>query len=94
METSRSRSAAFDEAVAAAAESDAVLLMLGEESILSGEAHSRADIGLPGAQVELVQRVRAAGKPVIAVIMAGRPLTLLDVIDHVDAILFAWHPGT
>ena len=41
-----------------------------------------------------MQRVRAAGKPVIAVIMAGRPLTLLDVIDHVDAILFAWHPGT
>lgn len=95
METSRSRSTkAFDEAVAVAGGVDAVLLCLGEESILSGEAHCRADIGLPGAQVELVRRVRAAGKPVVAVIMAGRPLTLGGIVDEVDAILFAWHPGT
>lgn len=95
METSRSRSTApFDEAVAAAENSDAALLFLGEESILSGEAHSRADISLPGAQAELVRRIRETGKPVIAVIMAGRPLTLTDIVDDVDAILFAWHPGT
>ncbi len=95
METSRSRSTEpFDEAVAAAARSDAVVLFLGEESILSGEAHSRADIDLPGAQAELVRRVREAGKPVIAVIMAGRPLTLTNIIGNVDAILYAWHPGT
>jgi beta-glucosidase len=95
METSRSKSTEpFDEAVAAARRSDAVLLFLGEESILSGEAHSRAEIDLPGAQAELVARVREAGKPVIAVIMAGRPLTLTNMIDNVDALLFAWHPGT
>ena len=95
METSRSRSTEpFDEAAAAASRSDAVVLFLGEESILSGEAHSRADIDLPGAQAELVSCVREAGKPVIAVIMAGRPLTLTNIIDNVDAILFAWHPGT
>ena len=95
METSRSKSTQpFDEAVAAARRSDAVLLFLGEESILSGEAHSRAEIDLPGAQAELVARVREAGKPVIAVIMAGRPLTLTNMIDNVDALLFAWHPGT
>jgi len=95
MDTSRSRdTAAFDEAAALAADADAVLLFLGEEAILSGEAHSRADIGLPGAQAELVARVRAAGKPVIAVILAGRPLTLSDIVDRVDAILYAWHPGT
>jgi len=70
------------------------VLFLGEESILSGEAHSRADIGLPGAQVELVRRMRAAGKPLVAVIMAGRPLALADVVDDLDAILYAWHPGT
>ncbi len=70
------------------------ILFLGEESILSGEAHSRADIDLPGDQAELVRRVRAAGKPVVAVIMAGRPLTLSNIIDQVDAILYAWHPGT
>ena len=93
--TSRSRdTGAFDEAVAAARRSDAVVLFLGEESILSGEAHSRADIGLPGAQVELVRRMRAAGKPLVAVIMAGRPLALADVVDDLDAILYAWHPGT
>jgi beta-glucosidase len=92
-----SRSAAgpeFDEAAEAAAVADAALLFLGEESILSGEAHSRADISLPGDQVELVRRVRATGKPVIAVILAGRPLTLTNIVDEVDAILFAWHPGT
>jgi beta-glucosidase len=95
LETSRSRSTeSFDEAVEAARQSDVALLFLGEESILSGEAHSRADIGLPGAQAELVRRVREAGTPVVAVIMAGRPLVLTDVIDHLDAVLFAWHPGT
>jgi beta-glucosidase len=95
METSRSRDTGqFDEAVALAGDSDVVVLFLGEESILSGEAHSRADINLPGAQAELVSRIRAAGKPVIAVIQAGRPLTLTNIVDEVDAILFAWHPGT
>ena len=95
METSRSLATEpFDEAVEAAREADAVVLFLGEESILSGEAHSRADISLPGAQAELVRRIRETGKPVIAVILAGRPLTLTNIVDQVDAILYAWHPGT
>ena len=95
METSRSRTTdGFDEAVEAARAADAVVAFLGEESILSGETHSRADIGLPGNQAELLAALRGAGKPVIAVIQAGRPLTLANIIDHVDALLFAWHPGT
>jgi beta-glucosidase len=95
METSRSRTTdGFDEAAEAARNADAVVAFLGEESILSGETHSRADIGLPGNQADLLAALRAAGKPVIAVIMAGRPLTLANVLDHVDALLFAWHPGT
>jgi beta-glucosidase len=95
METSRSKAdEGFDEAVEIAGDSDVTLLFLGEESILSGEAHSRADINLPGDQAELVQRIRRTGKPVIAVIMAGRPLTLTNIVNHVDGILFAWHPGT
>ena len=95
MKTSRSRDIGqLDEALTAANAADAVILFLGEESILSGEAHSRADIDLPGAQAELVRRLRMAGKPVVAVIMAGRPLTLTNIVDNVDAILFAWHPGT
>jgi beta-glucosidase len=95
LENSRSsNTAAFDEAVALANDSDAVVLFLGEESILSGEAHSRADINLPGAQAELVHRIRATGKRIVAVILAGRPLTLTNIVDDVDAILYAWHPGT
>ena len=91
---SRSRAGeSFDEAAKIARDSDVAILFLGEESILSGEAHSRADISLPGDQAELVRRVREAGKPVIAVILAGRPLTLTNIVDQVDAILFAWHPG-
>ncbi|MDD9997631.1 MAG: glycoside hydrolase family 3 C-terminal domain-containing protein, partial [Rhodospirillaceae bacterium] len=95
LETSRSRDTdGFGEALAAARASDAVVLFLGEESILSGEAHSRADIDLPGAQVELVHALRAAGKPVIAFVLAGRPLTVENILEDVDALVFAWHPGT
>jgi len=95
MENSRSKATkAFDEASVIAQDADVVLLFLGEESILSGEAHSRADINLPGDQAELVRVVRETGKPVVAVIQAGRPLTLTNIVDKVDAILFAWHPGT
>ncbi len=95
LETTRSRNTdGFDEAVAAAEAADAVVLFIGEESILSGEAHSRADINLPGAQAELVERITATGKPVVTVIMAGRPLTLTNIVDHADTILYFWHPGT
>ena len=95
MPTSRSLDeTAFAEAEAIARNADVVLVFLGEEAILSGEAHCRADIDLPGAQVSLVKRLKAVGKPVIAVIQAGRPLTLTSVIDDLDAILFAWHPGS
>jgi beta-glucosidase len=94
MDNTRSRStAAFGEALAAARAADAILVFLGEESILSGEAHSRAEIGLPGNQAELVHTLGQAGKPLIAVILAGRPLTLGNILDDVDALLFAWHPG-
>lgn len=95
LETSRSRDASgIERAVAAASLADAVVMVVGEESILSGEAHSRASIDLPGAQVELIHRVSAVGKPVVLVVLAGRPLTLSDVVDRVDAIVYGWHPGT
>lgn len=95
MAHSRSRAGPeFEHAVVAASETDATIVFLGEEAILSGEAHSRAEIGLPGDQAELVRRLRSTGKPLVAVIMAGRPLTLADIVDEVDALLFAWHPGT
>lgn len=94
METTRTRTtAAFAAAVAAASSSDAAVLFLGEESILSGEAHSRADIDLPGNQMDLVRAVKSAGKPVIVVILAGRPLTIAPILADADAVVYAWHPG-
>lgn len=95
LETTRSRQiTGLDEALFAARQADVVVAFVGEEAILSGEAHSRADIHLPGAQPDLLRQLKACGKPVVAVVMAGRPLVLTDVVDDVDAILFAAHPGT
>jgi beta-glucosidase len=84
----------FEEALHLARASDAVVMVVGEESILSGEAHCRGDITLPGAQRALVEDIASVGKPVILVIMAGRALALDSLPESVDAILYAWHPGT
>ncbi|MBN2520335.1 MAG: glycoside hydrolase family 3 C-terminal domain-containing protein, partial [Bacteroidales bacterium] len=84
----------FNKALEAAKQSDAVLLFLGEESILSGESHCRADIGLPGVQEYLVKELKKTGKPLIGIILAGRPLTFENIFNDFDALLYAWHPGT
>lgn len=84
----------FAEAMQAARQSDVIVFIGGEEAILSGEAHSRANIDLPGAQEELIKELSKLNKPLILVIMAGRPITLGNIIGDVDAILMAWHPGT
>jgi beta-glucosidase len=84
----------FHAAVAAAKASDVVLLFLGEEQILSGEARSRAFLNLPGAQESLVEEIANTGKPVVTIILAGRPLTFHDVARRSAAVLYAWHPGT
>ena len=73
---------------------DVVLLFLGEESILSGESHCLANIDLPGAQEELVELIASANTPVATIIMAGRPVTFEKVQPYMDAVLYAWHPGT
>jgi beta-glucosidase len=62
--------------------------------ILSGEAHSRAFLNLPGAQEALVDEIAKTGKPIIAVILAGRSLTFPGVAAKARAVLYAWHPGT
>lgn len=95
MKTSRSNGDAdFTEAVELARRSDVSLLFLGEEAILAGEAHCRADISLPGDQEKLIEAVHSTGTPVVLVVMTGRPLTLGRVVDKVDAVLCAWHPGS
>jgi beta-glucosidase len=95
LKTSRDTSRdGFAAARDAANRADAVVLFLGEEQILSGEARSRAFLNLPGAQDALVDEVVQAGKPVVAVIMAGRPLTFHDTAAKLGAVLYAWHNGT
>lgn len=84
----------FEEAVSAAKKSDLAILFVGEDYLISGEAHSRAFINLPGAQEELVNSVSESGTPIVLVIMAGRPLTFSSLLDKADAIIYAWHPGT
>jgi beta-glucosidase len=80
-------------AVAAAEAADVVVLVVGESSGMSGESHSRAFLGLPGRQQELVDAVIAAGKPVVAVVMSGRPLAVPGLVDKAGAFLVAWHGG-
>ncbi len=78
----------------AAAKADAVVVFVGEESILSGEAHSLSNLDLQGAQSELIAEVAKAGKPIVAVVMAGRPLTIERDLANCDAMLYSFHPGT
>ncbi|NMH88345.1 glycoside hydrolase family 3 N-terminal domain-containing protein [Flavivirga algicola] len=84
----------FQKAVNAVKDSDIIVFVGGEEAILSGEAHSRATIDLPGAQEDLIKILHKTGKPIVLVIMAGRPITITNIIDDVDAVLISWHPGT
>jgi beta-glucosidase len=87
----------FAEAVRVAREADAVVLVIGEREDMSGEAHSRASLDLPGVQSELSRVVnaaaRVAGKPVVVVLMSGRPLSVPWLAENVPAIVEAWHLG-
>ena len=84
----------FADAVAAAQAADVVVLVLGESARMSGEAHSRADLGLPGRQEELLRAVHATGKPLVVVLINGRPLATPWLAENVSALLEAWQPGT
>ena len=78
----------------AASKADAAVVFVGEEAILSGEAHSLSNLNLQGAQSELIAEVAKAGKPVVVVVMAGRPLTIERDLANCDAMLYSFHPGT
>jgi beta-glucosidase len=92
---SRAKDAAgIQRAVAVARQADAVLCIVGEEAILSGEAHSLADLNLQGDQSALVKALGATGKPLVTVVMAGRPLTIGAEVDASAAVMYAFHPGT
>jgi beta-glucosidase len=84
----------FSKAVQQAKKSDVVLIFAGEESILSGEGHCRAYLDLPGAQNELITEIAETKKPIILVVLTGRPLTIGEISEKAKAVLYAWHPGT
>lgn len=84
----------FASAIKEAEKADVILFFAGEEAILSGEAHSRANINLPGLQEKLIAELQKTGKPIVVVLMAGRPITLGAVLPKVNALIMAWHPGT
>jgi beta-glucosidase len=83
----------FEPAVSAAREAEVAVLVMGEGRNMSGEAHSRAYLGLPGHQQALLEHVHATGVPVVVVLMSGRPLVVSWMVEHVGAILQAWHGG-
>ncbi|HEX9607317.1 MAG TPA: glycoside hydrolase family 3 C-terminal domain-containing protein [Gemmatimonadaceae bacterium] len=94
MRRSRRHAEEIAAAVCTAAKSDVVLLIVGEEGKITGEANSRAFLDLPGKQEQLLEAIVAAGKPVILVVISGRPLTISWAAANVPAIVWPWFPGS
>lgn len=95
LEISRTRNKdGFTAAIQATKKSDVVLLFMGDESILTGEAHCRAKLSLPGFQNELIDEISKLNKPTVMVIMTGVILMVEPYLEKVDALLYGWHPGT
>ncbi|WP_216846700.1 beta-glucosidase BglX [Mucilaginibacter sp. L196] len=84
----------IDEAVNAAKKSDVIVAVVGESFGMSGEAASRSEIGIPSAQEDLLKALKATGKPMVIILMNGRPLTLKWENDNADAMLETWFAGT
>ncbi len=83
----------FAEAVRVSRRADAVVLVIGESRDMSGEAHSRATLDLPGVQERLAERLWRTGKPLVVVLMNGRPLSTPWLEEHVPAVLETWFLG-
>lgn len=83
----------FEEAIKVANESDIVIAVVGESKFMSGEAASRADIGLPGVQEDMIKELQKTGKPVVVILINGRPLTISWLQENVSAIVEGWHLG-
>jgi beta-glucosidase len=94
LKTQPERDAEFQHALEAVKKSDVVVLVMGEAQDMSGERASRSTLTLPGKQQELLEAVVATGKPVVLVLLNGRPLVITWASQHVPAILEAWYPGT
>lgn len=84
----------FAEAIAAAKKADVILLAMGEKWDMTGEAASRVELGFPGTQDALMQELKKLGKPMVLVLMSGRPMTINWANDNLDGILHTWYAGT
>jgi beta-glucosidase len=93
-QTPEEAEAAFQTAVATARKADVIVMVLGENADMAGEFASRASLDLPGRQEELLMAVVALGKPVVLVLLNGRPLSIVWAAENVPAILEAWEPGS
>ena len=91
---SREPSVMIKEAVDVAKQADVVVLAIGESAEMSGESSSRANIDIPASQVRLLNELKKTGKPIVVVLLTGRPLALTNIKDTSDAIVNAWFPGT
>src|SRR3546814_12937730 len=83
----------FAEAIALAQKSDVIIAAMGERWDMTGEAASRTSLDLPGNQQALLEELEKTGKPIILVLMSGRPNSIEWADAHVDANLEAWYPG-
>lgn len=90
----RSNEILLKEALDIAAQSDVIVAALGESAEMSGESSSRTDIGIPDVQKKLLEGLLKTGKPLVLVLFAGRPMTLVWEQQHVPAILNVWFPGS
>ncbi len=93
-QTHEQAEAAFQTAVVTARGADVIVMVLGENADMAGEAASRASLDLPGRQEDLLKAVVALGKPVVLVLLNGRPLSIGWAAENVPAILEAWEPGS
>ena len=84
----------FAQAINIAKQADVVILAVGEAALMTGEAASRASLNLPGVQQKLVEEIQKTGKPVVVVLMNGRPLTIDWIDKNIPAILETWYLGT
>lgn len=84
----------FKEAIDKAKDAEVIILCVGESRSMSGEAYSRSSLDLPGVQEDLAKELLKTGKPIIAVLMNGRPLSINWLNDNADAILETWFAGT
>ena len=85
--------AGFAEAVRVARQADVIVMALGEAAAMTGEASSRAHLGLPGNQEKLLEAVAATGKPIVLILFNGHPLALPWAAEHVAGMIEAWFPG-